>query len=78
MARIKMASRFGDKPHPVRDLGDELFLAVQAAQGHGFISDGISDIADRDQFFGIVRNHLHHTVLAARIIRKFLKKYNEE
>lgn len=61
----------------VEDLGAELFDLVQNAQGRGFVSDGISYVDGRAQFFRIVRGHLQETERAARLIRKFLKKYGE-
>ena len=67
----------GASYHPVRQLGEELFGMVQASQGRGFVSDGISEIEHRAEFFRIVRNHLRYNETASRLIRKFLKKYGE-
>lgn len=69
--------QLGSAEHEVRPLGEALFDAVQGAQGRGFVSDGIAEIEDRDQFFSVVRNHLDHSERAVKIIRNFLKQHGE-
>lgn len=58
-------------------LGEEVFTLVQDAQGRGFLSDGINFIDDPKRLFGTVRFHLKHTEDAAKILRKWLRKYGE-
>ena len=62
---------------PVSDLLDELFCAVQEAQGHGFFSDGEAFGFTHQQFFEQVRTRLDWNQEALRIIKKFLRKYGE-
>lgn len=58
-------------------LGDEIFSAVQDAQGRGFISDGLCALDTPEQVFAAVRGHLKNTERAAKIVRQWLRKYNE-
>lgn len=59
------------------ELGDEIFHLVQGAQGRGFVSDGVESIESRDRLFGVIRWHLKNTETAAKILRKWLRKYGQ-
>jgi hypothetical protein len=61
----------------VPELLDELFSAVQEAQGHGFISDGEAYGLTHQQFFDQIRSRLDWNKEAIKIIKKFLRKYGE-
>lgn len=60
----------------VEQLADELFTAVQGAQGYAFISDG-EHFPKIEQFFERIRGRLAWSQESCRIIRSFLKKYGE-
>lgn len=62
---------------PVPKLLDELFSAVQEAQGHAYFSDGEAHGFTHQQFFEQVRIRLSWNKESVRIIRKFLWKYGE-
>jgi hypothetical protein len=57
--------------------GGELFRLVEADLGFAHISDAIDDLPD-ERVFDIARGSLKHLELAARKIRRFLKKYGED
>lgn len=61
----------------VEKLGNEIFLAVQGAQGNAFISDGVAGLSDTKTLFGVIRGALKATRKSERIVIKFLKKYGE-
>ena len=61
----------------VPELLDELFTAVQEAQGHGYFSDGEASGFTHQQFFEQVRTRLDWNLEVVKIIKKFLRKYGE-
>lgn len=65
------------KGRSAEQLGDEIFRLVQDAQGKGFVSDGIDALETPAKIFGVIRGHLQQTERAARIMRKWLKQYDE-
>lgn len=65
------------KGKTVEELGDEIFLLVQGPQGKGFVSDGINALDTPERLFAVIRGHRKQTALAARIMAKWLDKYDE-
>ena len=61
----------------VDELADELFLAVEKAQGFAFISDGEGAGMTRRQFFKRVRGRLDWSRRASREIAKFLRRHGQ-
>lgn len=61
----------------VEQLGVELFEAVQAAQGAGFVSDAVASGCNIEGFFARVRGIHLKSLEATGIIREFLKKHGE-
>lgn len=59
----------------VEELADELFAAVQKAQGHAFVSDG-ETFATKKEFFERIRGRLEWSMAASRRMRVFLKKHD--
>lgn len=58
----------------VERLVNELFHAVQNAQGHAFVSDGETFDSVTD-FFARIRGRLKWSQETTRLMREFLKKY---
>lgn len=57
--------------------GEELVKLVESDIGYAHISDAIEELDD-ERVFSIARGSLKHLESAARKIRKFLKKYEQE
>lgn len=60
----------------VDDLVQELFHAVQSAQGYFFVSDG-ETFPTKEEFFERIRGRLEHGRDAVHIMNRFLRKYHE-
>lgn len=56
--------------------GEELVKLVESDIGYAHISDAIEDLPD-EKVFSIARGSLAHLESAARKIRRFLKKYDQ-
>lgn len=65
------------KGKTVEQLGDEIFSLVEETQGRAFVSDGINALPDTKTLFGVIRGHLTKNEEATRILRKWLRKYDE-
>lgn len=65
------------KADEVRRLADELFQAVEKAQGFAFISDGEGAGMTKKEFFERIRGRLDWSHKATDEIKKFLKKYGQ-
>lgn len=61
----------------VARLVDELFGAVQGAQGYAHVSDG-ETFTNVPDFFARIRGRLRWSEEATRLIRDFLKKYDQQ
>jgi hypothetical protein len=61
----------------VEELADELFIAVERAQGFAFISDAEGASMMEDEFFERVRGRLAWSEESCRIIRKFLRDHQQ-
>lgn len=58
-------------------LVDELFSAIQTAQGYSFCSDG-ETFASVPDFFARIRGRLRWSEEATQVMRAFLKKYDQQ
>lgn len=61
----------------VAELVDELFSEIQMAQGYAHFSDGAPPWS-HPEFFARVRGQLRWSEKATKIMRTFLKKYDQE
>lgn len=60
-----------------QDIGEELVRLVESDLGYAHISDGIEGLP-REKVLAIARGSLKHVESAARKLRKFIQKYEEQ